>query len=68
MCMCIRNVQILWRKRFKSLHKLREKFVRGFDSERIHTPTIDDYIFCKNSKQSFCCIIEQELSDLDNAK
>lgn len=54
--------------RFKRLHKLREKFVRSFDSERINTLTIDEYIVGKNSKSSFCYIIEQELSDLGNIK
>ena len=53
-------------KEYKSLFKVRDEFVRKFNPVKIKTMTIDEYVQGKQSKTSFCYIIERSLSGLGN--
>lgn len=53
-------------KEYKPLFKAREDFVRRFSPSKISSMIIDDYVQGKQSKTSFCYIIERTLRMLGN--
>ena len=53
-------------KEYKSLFKVREEFVRKFNPAKIAAMTIDEYVQGKQSKTSFCYILECTLKGLGN--
>ena len=53
-------------KEMKPLFKAREDFVRTFNPKKIASMTIDEYVQGKQSKTSFCYILERTLKGLGN--
>ena len=53
-------------KEMKPLFKAREDFVREFNPKKIASMTIDEYVQGKQSKTSFCYILERTLKGLGN--
>ena len=53
-------------KEYKPLFKAREDFVRRFSLSKISSMKIDDYVQGKQSKTSFCYILERTLRLLGN--
>ena len=53
-------------KEFRNLDTIRSNFVRTFTSAKISSMDIDEYIEGKQSKKSFCYIIERSLKGLGN--
>lgn len=53
-------------KEYKSLFKIRDEFVRKYNSAKIAAMTIDEYVQGKQSKTSFCYILERSLKGLGN--
>ena len=53
-------------KEYKPLFKAREDFVRRFSPSKISSMKIDDYVQGKQSKTSFCYILERTLRMLGN--
>ena len=53
-------------KEMKPLFKAREDFVRRFNPKKIASMTIDEYVQGKQSKTSFCYILERTLKGLGN--
>ena len=53
-------------KEYKPLFKAREDFVRRFNPSKISSMKIDDYVQGKQSKTSFCYILERTLRMLGN--
>ena len=53
-------------KEMKPLFKTREDFVRTFNPKKIASMTIDEYVQGKQSKTSFCYILERTLKGLGN--
>lgn len=53
-------------KEMKPLFKAREVFVRKFNPPKIASMTIDEYVQGKQSKTSFCYILERTLKGLGN--
>ena len=53
-------------KDLKPLFKAREDFVRRFNPKKIASMTIDEYVQGKQSKTSFCYILERTLKGLGN--
>ena len=51
---------------YKSLFKLRNEFVRKYNPAKITAMTIDEYVQGKQSKTSFCYILERSLKGLGN--
>ena len=53
-------------KEYKSLFKIRDEFVRKYNYKKIAAMTIDEYVQGKQSKTSFCYILERSLKGLGN--
>lgn len=53
-------------KEMKPLFKAREDFVHRFNPKKIASMTIDEYVQGKQSKTSFCYILERTLKGLGN--
>ena len=53
-------------KDYKSLFKIRDEFVRKYNPAKIAVMTIDEYVQGKQSKTSFCYILERSLKGLGN--
>ena len=53
-------------KEYKTLFKIRDEFVRKYNPKKIAAMTIDEYVQGKQSKTSFCYILERSLKDLGN--
>lgn len=53
-------------KDYKVLYRIRDEFVRKFNLEKIATMNIDEYVEGKQSKTSFCYILEHTLKGLGN--
>ncbi|MDO4525160.1 MAG: DUF3883 domain-containing protein [Bacteroidales bacterium] len=53
-------------KEYKSLFKIRDEFVRKYNPTKIAKMTIDEYVQGKQSKTSFCYILERSLKGLGN--
>lgn len=53
-------------KEYKSLYEKRDEFVRKFTPAKIESMAIDEYIEGKQSKSSFCYVIERSLKGLGN--
>jgi len=53
-------------KEYKSLFKIRDEFVRKYNPAKIASMTIDEYVQGKQSKTSFCYILERSLKGLGN--
>ena len=53
-------------KEFKPLYKARTEFVRRFNPAKIASMTLDEYVEGKQSKSSFCYILERTLKSLGN--
>lgn len=53
-------------KEYKPIFKAREDFVRRFSPSKISSMKIDDYVQGKQSKTSFCYILERTLRMLGN--
>ena len=53
-------------KEYKSLFKIRDEFVRKYNTAKIAAMSIDEYVQGKQSKTSFCYIIERSLKGLGN--
>ena len=53
-------------KEYKSLFKIRDEFVRKYNPTKIARMTIDEYVQGKQSKTSFCYILECSLKGLGN--
>jgi hypothetical protein len=53
-------------KEYKGLFKIREEFVRKYNPAKIAAMTIDEYVQGKQSKTSFCYILERSLKGLGN--
>ena len=53
-------------KEYKSLFKIRDEFVRKYNPAKIAAMTIDEYVQGKQSKTSFCYILERTLKGLGN--
>ena len=53
-------------KEYQSLYKLRKDFVHRFTPEKIASMSIDEYVVGKQSKKSFCYILEHTLKGLGN--
>lgn len=48
----------------KNVYKAREDFVRRFTPKKINAMTIEEYVIGKQSKTSFCYLIERTLESL----
>ena len=53
-------------KEYKGLFKIRDEFVRKYNPAKIAAMTIDEYVQGKQSKTSFCYILERSLKGLGN--
>lgn len=53
-------------KEYKNLFKIRNEFVRKYNPTKIASMTIDEYVQGKQSKTSFCYILERSLKGLGN--
>lgn len=53
-------------KEYKSLFKIRDEFVHKYNPSKIASMTIDEYVQGKQSKTSFCYILERSLKGLGN--
>lgn len=53
-------------KEYKGLFKIRDEFVRKYNPAKIASMTIDEYVQGKQSKTSFCYILERSLKGLGN--
>lgn len=53
-------------KEYKGLFKIRDEFVRKYSPAKIAAMTIDEYVQGKQSKTSFCYILERSLKGLGN--
>ena len=53
-------------KEYQPLFKARKDFVRKFNLAKIASMTIDEYVEGKQSKQSFCYVLEHTLKGLGN--
>ena len=53
-------------KEYKSLFNIRDEFVRKYNPAKIAAMTIDEYVQGKQSKTSFCYILERSLKGLGN--
>ena len=53
-------------KEYKDLFKIRNEFVRKYNPAKIASMTIDEYVQGKQSKTSFCYILERSLKGLGN--
>ena len=53
-------------KEYKPLYKAREEFVKKFTPAKIASMKIDEYVQGKQSKTSFCYILERTLKNLGN--
>ena len=51
-------------KEYKTVYKAREDFVRRFSPRKINTMSIEEYVIGKQSKTSFCYLIERTLEPL----
>ena len=51
-------------KDYKTVYKAREDFVRRFNPQKINSMTIEEYVIGKQSKTSFCYLIERKLESL----
>jgi hypothetical protein len=53
-------------KEYKALFRIRDEFVRKYNPAKIAAMTIDEYVEGKQSKTSFCYILERSLKGLGN--
>ncbi|MBQ6226534.1 MAG: DUF3883 domain-containing protein [Bacteroidaceae bacterium] len=53
-------------KEYKALFKIRDEFVRKYNPAKIAAMTIDEYVQGKQSRTSFCYILERSLKGLGN--
>ena len=53
-------------KEYKPLYKAREDFVKKFTPAKIASMEIDEYVQGKQSKTSFCYVLERTLKMLGN--
>ena len=53
-------------KEYKPLYKAREDFVKKFTPAKIASMKIDEYVQGKQSKTSFCYVLERTLKMLGN--
>ncbi len=51
-------------KDYKTVNKARKDFVRRFNPNKINSMTIEEYVIGKQSKTSFCYLIERRLDSL----
>ena len=51
-------------KDYKNVYKAREDFVHRFSPQKINAMTIEEYVIGKQSKTSFCYLIERTLESL----
>lgn len=51
-------------KDYKKVYKAREDFVRRFSPKKINSMSIEEYVIGKQSKTSFCYLIERRLDSL----
>ena len=51
-------------KDYKTVYKARKDFVRRFNPKKINSMTIEEYVIGKQSKTSFCYLIERRLDSL----
>lgn len=53
-------------KEYKSLFKIRDEFIHKYNTAKIAAMTIDEYVQGKQSRTSFCYILERSLKGLGN--